>query len=171
MVHLNSPQCYVAFGDQYFWLAGQQWAEETSANVGWPKTLFLVNSVYTNNVFIAHVHVWRPWWYYKQSFMLFQAFLAFKKIAILMLSLICPKHSHSRWVWPENKNTVNLKNASCCNYAFTRRLNSYTFTKKPRLHFGKSFTLNKLKMCNCIYFSWQCVCPLLNPLQSFVTLF
>ena len=29
-----------------------------------------------------------------------------------MLSLKCPKHSHLELVWPENKNTVNLKIAS-----------------------------------------------------------
>ena len=32
------------------------------------------------------------------------------RIAILML--VCPKHSHWKWVWAENKNTVNLKSAS-----------------------------------------------------------
>ena len=38
--------------------------------------------------------------------------LSVLKIEILMLSLICPAHSHLKWVWPENKNTVNLKSAS-----------------------------------------------------------
>ena len=36
--------------------------------------------------------------------------LSVLKIVILMLSLICPMHSHWNWVWPEN--TVNLKSAS-----------------------------------------------------------
>ena len=34
------------------------------------------------------------------------------KIAILMLLLICPKHSYWKWVWPDNENSVNLKSAS-----------------------------------------------------------
>ena len=38
--------CYVTFGDQHFSLAGWR-----------PKTLFLVNSVYTNNVVYTRVHV------------------------------------------------------------------------------------------------------------------
>ena len=29
-----------------------------------------------------------------------------------MLSLICPKHSHLKWVWPENEKTVNHKSVS-----------------------------------------------------------
>ena len=39
--------------------------------------------------------------------------------------------------------SINLKSASCCSLdAFTRRFDSYTFTqKKPRLHFGASFSL------------------------------
>ena len=31
-----------------------------------------------------------------------------------------------------------------CNYAFTQRFDSYTFTKKSKLHFGKSFTWRPL---------------------------
>ena len=34
-------------------LPGRQRAEETSANAGGPKTLFLANSVYTNNALNA----------------------------------------------------------------------------------------------------------------------
>ena len=30
------------------------------------------------------------------------------------------------------------------NYAFTKRFDSYTFTKKPRLHFAESFTLKQI---------------------------
>ena len=56
-VHLNCPPCYVAFQDRHLSLAGRQQVEETSANVSCPKTLFLVNSVYTNNVLNACVHV------------------------------------------------------------------------------------------------------------------
>ena len=39
------------------------------------KSSLLVNSVYTNNVYNAQVHVSRPLWYYKQSFILWPAFL------------------------------------------------------------------------------------------------
>ena len=54
-VHLNSLPCSVAFRDRYFWLAGQHRAEETSAKVTCPKSLILVNSVYTKNVASVHV--------------------------------------------------------------------------------------------------------------------
>ena len=37
--------------------------------------------------------------------------LSVLKIAILMLALICSKHSHWKWIWPEHENTVNLKSA------------------------------------------------------------
>ena len=53
----NSPPCYVAFGDRYLWLAGQRRAEQATAKMCCSKTFFLVNSVYTNNVLNAHVHV------------------------------------------------------------------------------------------------------------------
>ena len=51
-----------------------------------------------------------------------------------MLSLICPIHSHLKWVWAENENIVNL----CVfrrTHAFTWRFDSCTFTKKPRFQF------------------------------------
>ena len=38
-------------------LAGRWRVEQASANVSCSKTLFLVNSVYTNNVLNARVHV------------------------------------------------------------------------------------------------------------------
>ena len=38
-------------------LAGRQRAEQASANMSCSKTFFLVNSVYTNNVLNARVHV------------------------------------------------------------------------------------------------------------------
>ena len=38
--HLNSPPCYVAFGNWHLSLAGWQRVEETSAKVSCPKTLF-----------------------------------------------------------------------------------------------------------------------------------
>ena len=67
-----------------------------------------------------------------------------------MQSLICPKHSHWKWVWPKNENTVNLKSASF-NYAFTWRFGWYTFTKKPKLHFCESFTLMASPLYHLMY--------------------
>ena len=49
-------------------MSGLPWRgleEETAANVSCSKTFFLVNSLYTNNVLNARVHVKRPWWYYE----------------------------------------------------------------------------------------------------------
>lgn len=42
-------------------LAGWQRAEQASADMICSKTLFSVNSVYTNTVVNARVHVWRLW--------------------------------------------------------------------------------------------------------------
>ena len=64
----NSPPCYVAYGDLHSQLAGRQRAEQATANVSCSKKF--LNSVYTNNVLNACVHVWRTWWYYEQSDML-----------------------------------------------------------------------------------------------------
>ena len=59
-----------------------------------------------------------------------------------MLSLICHKHSHWKWVWPENKNMDNLKSASfIVNILLHEGLTHIHSQKKPRVHFGESFTL------------------------------
>ena len=50
---LLKPSCYVALGDWHI----LQHAEDTAANVSCSKTLYLVNSVYTNNDLNARVHV------------------------------------------------------------------------------------------------------------------
>ena len=46
------------------------------------------------------------------KFHVVSSILTVLKIAILMLSLICPSHSHWKLVWPKYKNMVNLKNGS-----------------------------------------------------------
>ena len=43
--------------ESLFTLAGQQLAEQATANVSCLESLFLVNSMYTNNVLNACVHV------------------------------------------------------------------------------------------------------------------
>ena len=55
--HKHCPPGYVAFWDQYFWLPWRRLAEQANAKESYSKTFFLVNSLYTNNVLNAHVHV------------------------------------------------------------------------------------------------------------------
>ena len=57
VMSVNSSPSYVAFGDQHFSLAGLRRVEGVSANVRCPETLFLINSVYTNNVFNGRVQL------------------------------------------------------------------------------------------------------------------
>ena len=59
-VYLNCSPCYVAFGDRHFSLAERRRVEETSANMSCPKTLILLNSVYTNGVLNARSCVETP---------------------------------------------------------------------------------------------------------------
>ena len=62
-----------------------------------------------------------------------------------MLSLICPKHSHWKWIWPENKNELYLKSASLAVIMLLHKgLTHIHSQKKPRLHFSESFTLSCL---------------------------
>ena len=51
-------------------------------------------------------------------------------------------HSHWKWVWAKNENTVNLKSASFVVIMLLHEgLTHLRSQKKPWLHFGKSFTL------------------------------
>ena len=63
-----------------------------------------------------------------------------------MLALISPKHSHGKWLWPENENMVNLKSAS---FVIIMLLHKgltliHSQKKKLRLHCGESFTLTSI---------------------------
>ena len=75
----------------------------------------------------------------RAMFYVVSSFLLVLKIAILMPSL---KHSHWKCIRPENENMVNLKSATfiliTLLYEGLTRVHSQ---KKPRLHFGESFTL------------------------------
>ena len=58
-----------------------------------------------------------------------------------MLAWKCPIHSHWKWVWAQNDNAVNLKSAS---FVVIMLWLLYSHKKKkPRLHFGESFTLTQ----------------------------
>ena len=83
LMYMSQTFTHVAFsasrrhGSSTAGLPWQRLAEQAPAKVSCSKTFFVVNSVYTNNVLNAHVHVYRPWWYYQQSFILFWDFLVF----------------------------------------------------------------------------------------------
>ena len=54
-------------------------------------------------------------------------------------------HSQMKMIWAENENTVNLKSASFAAIMLLHEgLTHVHSQKKPRLHFGKSFTLSIL---------------------------
>ena len=77
------------------------------------------------------------------KFHVVSSLLSVLKRAILMLSLISPWHSHLKLVWLENEKTVNLKRASFVVIMLLNEgLTHLHSQKKPRLHFGKSFTLS-----------------------------
>ena len=66
----------------------------------------------------------------------------------------------------------HCKSSKCLfrrNYAFTRRFDSYTFTKKPWLHFGERFTLRDWSVSvidvNMHISFWACFFPV-NPLHT-----
>ena len=54
-VNLNCPSCYVAYRDRYF--SAAMMAEQATVEVSCSKTFFSVNSVYSNNVLNAHIHL------------------------------------------------------------------------------------------------------------------
>ena len=55
-----------------------------------------------------------------------------------------PLALHWKWVWPENKNTVNFKSGTFfVIMLLNERLTRVHSQKDPRLHFAKSFPLNK----------------------------
>ena len=122
--------------------------------------------MYTNNVLSAHVHVYRPWWYYKQSFMLCRAYLVFL-------------------AWPKNekKKNVNHKSASFVIIILLHKGLTHIHSQQmPRLHFGKSFTLSSASawgaVCHCGFpvsltdHTWYCIgllatdCDLVDNLKT-----
>ena len=71
--------------------------------------------------------------------------MKFEIFEILMLSLICPKHSHLKRIWPEIENIANLKSAFFIIIMLLHKdLTHIHSQKKPMLHFCESFTLTKL---------------------------
>ena len=55
-------------------------------------------------------------------------------------------HSQMKMIWAENENTVNLKSASFAAIMLLHEglTHVHSQRKKPRLNFGKSFTLSIL---------------------------
>ena len=84
----------------------------------------------------------------RTKFHVVSSLLIISKIAILMLALKCPMHSHWKWVWAENDDTVNLKSASLVVIMLLQEdLTHIHSQKKPRLHL-ESFALNLLTQEN-----------------------
>ena len=139
------------------WLARWWRAENTTGDVSCSETLFSVNSVYTNNVLNARVHV-------------VSSLLSVSKIAILMLTRYLPLALRWKWFWPENENTVDLKSdAFVVIMLLNERMTRVHSWKDPWLHFGESFTVKSIfvfvclicKKTNIIFHCWCVSAPFL----------
>ena len=119
-------------GIDTFCLPWQRCDGDTTTNVGCSKTFFIVKSVYTNSVLNARV----------QTLVILQAkfYVVLSLLSVLKITILCPC-TPLKISLPENKTTVNLKNASFVVIMLLHEdLTHIQSQIKPWLLFGESFT-------------------------------